>query len=268
MLRRDLKKLECRKEKLIKHLESKEYSKFLDQLDKLDVANRASLFYKEFFKSFKSKSSNIAGVIKNKSGEFSKCEKEFLDNWRDFYAELFSNDPQISEENHSKNVKNPPVPSLDSPPEFEEFHNILFSLPKNKAPGLDELRVEEFLYLSEEALHILHKIIVIFWKLKSVPPTLKICILVPLLKDVNGDIHDCRNYRPIALMSNLLKLYQSILNARLIEFLEKTKYFHDEQHGFRKMRSIEDCHLLLKEIVNSYKYKKGPRGGTAGPRSL
>ena len=43
---------------------------------KLDVANRASLFYNEYFKSFKSKSSNIAGVIKNKSGEFSKCEKE------------------------------------------------------------------------------------------------------------------------------------------------------------------------------------------------
>ena len=130
------------------------------------------------------------------------------------------------------------------------------------------MRVEEFLCLSDEALQILHKIIVIFWKLKSVPPTLKICILVPLLKDVNGDIHDCGNYRPIALMSNLLKLYQSILNTRLIEFLEKTKYFHDEQHGFRKMRSIEDCHLLLKEIVNSYKYKKGPRGGTAGPRPL
>ena len=69
-------------------------------------------------------------------------------------------------------------------------------------------------------------------------------------------------------MSNILKLYQSILNSRLIDFLEKKNYFHDEQHGFRKMRSIEDCHMLLKEIVNSYKYKKGPRGGTAGPRPL
>ncbi len=75
ILRKKLKCLESQKEKLIKDLESKEYSKFLDQLDKLDVANRASLFYNEYFKSFKSKSSNISGVIKDKSGVFSKCEQ-------------------------------------------------------------------------------------------------------------------------------------------------------------------------------------------------
>ena len=58
-----------------------------------------------------------------------------------------------------------------------------------------------------------------------------------------------------------MKIYQSILNSRLTTFLEKTEYFHDEQSGFRKNRSIMDCHLILKEIWNSRKHKIGLRGG-------
>ena len=50
MLRVNLKALESRKEKLIKDLDRKEYTKFLDQLDELDTANRARLFYNEYFK--------------------------------------------------------------------------------------------------------------------------------------------------------------------------------------------------------------------------
>ena len=90
---------------------------------------------------------------------------------------------------------------------------------------------------------------------------MKTCILVPLLKDFKGDIHDPSNFRPIALMCTLLKLYQSILNERLCRFLEDTGFFHDEQSGFRKSRSIMDCHLILKEVWNSRKHKIGPRGG-------
>ena len=64
-------------------------------------------------------------------------------------------------------------------------------------------------------------------------------------------------------MSTLLKLYQSILNSRLVSYLETIGFFHDEQSGF-----IMDCHFLLKELLNSRQDRVGPCGGRSTAPTL
>ena len=46
---------------------------------------------------------------------------------------------------------------------------------------------------------------------------LKNILIKPILKDRDGDLHDAGNFRPIALLSQLFKLYEAVLNWRLIE---------------------------------------------------
>ena len=53
------------------------------------------------------------------------------------------------------------------------------------------------------------------------PTTLKKIIIVPLLKDSDGDVHAPGNHRPIALLSHFLKLYETILNNRLGSYVEQ-----------------------------------------------
>ena len=53
---------------------------------------------------------------------------------------------------------------------------------------------------------VLGKLLELFWHLEKVPAILKKTILVPLLKDSDGDVHDPANYRPIALCSNFSNL--------------------------------------------------------------
>ena len=88
-------------------------------------------------------------------------------------------------------------------------------MPKSKAPGHDEIRPKEILALSEPALKVLHSFLLAFWRVGKVPESLKICILVPFLKDSDGDNHDPSNFRPIALIPFLTKIYQSIILRRL-----------------------------------------------------
>ena len=146
-----------------------------------------------------------------------------MDHWIEFYTNLYTNNfkSEHSEPfSDKKSVNDKVTPSdlynINREISFDEFEQILEKLPK--------VVLEDFLCLNNSARHTLHKLIHIFWHLEKVPPEMKTCILVPLLKDFKGDIHDPSNFRPIALMCTLLKLYQSILNERLCRFLEDTGF--------------------------------------------
>ena len=248
------------------HLIKTEDVKLLDKLEKKDFTTRTKTLAKKLAE--QRGQDNFLGVVKNVDGVHSKNHDEFLRYWYEFYELLYKNDPNFDATNLEGDPGDPilePLVSenqhiLNDPISYDEFMSTLTSLTKNKAPGEDGLILEEILSLDNAGLKTLHKLVKIFWILEKVPGEMKICVLVPLLK--KGDIHDPANYRPIALMSTLLKLYQYILNSRLVNFLEVTGFFHDEQSGFRKGRSIMDCHLLLSEVLNSRQGATGARGGT------
>ena len=202
--------------------------------------------------------------MKNREGKESENADEYLAYWTDFWEDLYTE--------NKGNIKFLPLgkkelfengpESLNKEPSLEELTTVLKNAAKNKAPGQDCIRVEEVcLLLNSKALKILHNLFLIFWNLEKIPASLKIMTLVPLLKDPEKDNADPSNFRPIALMSNLLKIYQSILNRRVIDFLESNKYLADGQFGFRSQRSILDAHLVFNEVFSSVNSKVGPRGG-------
>ena len=92
---------------------------------------------------------------------------------------------------------------------------------------------------------------------------MKISVIIPFLKDDADDNSDPSNYRPIALLSTVLKVYQNIIFNRISQYLHDNSLLVDEQYGFRSNRSTIDCHYLMNEIINTHKFKKGPRGGYA-----
>ena len=63
-----------------------------------------------------------------------------------------------------------------------------------------------------------------------------------------GDVHDPGKYRGITLLSQVLKLLEGVLDARIrIRVLEGD--FAEEQQGFRKGRGTSDGMYVLRQMV-------------------
>ena len=62
---------------------------------------------------------------------------------------------------------------------------------------------------------------------------------------------DPHAYRPISLTSHSSKLYERILNNRLVEYLEKNNVIPNNQAGFQKFRSVQDHITYLVEHMRS-----------------
>jgi hypothetical protein len=79
-------------------------------------------------------------------------------------------------------------------------------------------------------------------------------IIIPLVKDKTGDISEVNNYRPIALVTATSKVFECILLDKLQQYLESS----DNQFGFKKKHSTDQCIYVLKWIVQYYKNHNSP----------
>ena len=67
------------------------------------------------------------------------------------------------------------------------------------------------------------------------PTILKIAKVVPIFK--KGDIEEINNYRPIALLPTMSKIWEKLLNTQLQEKLDELDVIINDQYGFRKNHS-------------------------------
>ena len=77
------------------------------------------------------------------------------------------------------------------------------------------------------------------------PDVLKIACIVPLYK--GGEKNESTNYRPISLLPLFGKIFEKIIESRLVKFFDKKKIITPHQFGFRKYYSTE---LAVTEIQN------------------
>ena len=68
-----------------------------------------------------------------------------------------------------------------------------------------------------------------------IPPRLKKSIITPIHKGDSRAV--TANYRPIALTSHIIKMFEKILRRHVVKFMNENNLFNDNQHGFRSGRS-------------------------------
>ena len=56
--------------------------------------------------------------------------------------------------------------------------------------------------------------------------------MVPVSKNV-GERYTAKNYCPVSLLSVVSKVFQKLVNNRIVDHLEKCGCFSDYQYGFR-----------------------------------
>src|SRR5271156_12170 len=89
------------------------------------------------------------------------------------------------------------------------------------------------------------------WHQGEVPWQWKVGKIV-LLAKLGRSLKTLKGWRPICLLSCLIKLFESMINGRLLWWLERSGQFYQAQNGFRWKRSTHDClHALSATIRNS-----------------
>ena len=174
------------------------------------------------------------GTIKDRNGIDLTEAEGIKKRWQEYTEELYKKDLH-DPDNHDG------VTTHLEPDIVEcEVKWALGSITTNKASGGDEIPVELFQILKDDAVKVLHSICQQIWKTQQCPQDWKRSVFIPITK--KGNAKECSNYCTIALISHASKLMLKILLARPQLYMNCE--FPDVYAGFRKGRGIRD------QIVN------------------
>jgi ribonuclease HI/exonuclease III len=132
---------------------------------------------------------------------------------------------------------------------FDEFYEILQSFSSNNsAVGSDGISYQLLYNLPNKWKQLLFSFFQKCWIDESLPTAWKESIIVPILKQ-GKPRSALDSYRPVALTSHVSKLFEKIVQRRLIHFCDKNDIIPIEQAGFRRGRCTVDhlvkltCHI-------------------------
>ena len=76
----------------------------------------------------------------------------------------------------------------------------------------------------------------------------KVSSVVPVFKNV-GERSTAKNYCPLSVLSVVSKVFEKLVNNRIVDHLEKCGLFSDFQYGFRSSRSTADLLTVVSDRI-------------------
>ena len=80
--------------------------------------------------------------------------------------------------------------------------------------------------------------------------------MVPVFKNV-GERTTVKNYCPANLLFVVSKVFEKLLNNRILDYLENFGLSSDSQHGFRSSRSSTDCLIAASDRIAKTSNRSG-----------
>ena len=75
--------------------------------------------------------------------------------------------------------------------------------------------------------------------------------MVPLFKNV-GERSTVKNNHPVSLLSLVTKVFEKLVNNRIVDHLEKCGLFSDFHYGFRSSRSTADLLTVVSDFNRAF----------------
>ena len=146
--------------------------------------------------------------------------------------------------------------TLNAPITEEEICTHIRNLKNAKSPSPSDLIINEYIKSTETLFlpiyrHLFNSVL----NTGHLPESWLEGYIIPIYKNKGGrDQPD--NYRPITILSCLGKLFTSILNSRINNFLEEFDLLNENQAGFRAGYSTTDHIFLLHSLIEIMKHSK------------
>lgn len=178
--------------------------------------------------------------------------------WREYYKELLNSNNDIvnklyvlnefDKDNYCSNIS---YECIFKPADVEA---AVKSLKKGKAPGKDTLSSEHIIFSHERLYVILCILLNCCISHGYLPIRLLDAVIVPVIKNKKGDITDMNNYRPIALVCIISKIFELMI----LNYCEDLLGTSSNQFGFKTKSSTDLCIFTLKQVVESYRASNSP----------
>ena len=133
-----------------------------------------------------------------------------------------------------------------SPLTEHECTKIIINLKVTKT-GIDSMPVSIFKKIADLIAPILCMLINLSFDMGVVPNCLKVARITPIYK--KGDKTKPTNYRPIASLPMICKVYERSMANRLISYFDRFSIISLSQFGFQKNKSTTDAILHLLEFI-------------------
>ena len=125
---------------------------------------------------------------------------------------------------------------------------VITNLDSSKASGLDCIPVVVLKNCEPELSYIIAKRFNKCLKESCFPDFWKVSSVVPVFKNV-GERSTAKNYRPVSLLSVVSKVFEKLVNNRMVDHQEKCGLFSDFQYGFRSSRSTADLLTVVSDTI-------------------
>ena len=180
----------------------------------------------------KSKTKSKVGPLYNAVNQLTNNSKEMAELLSKQYTTVFSTPMGTT------NIPKTPLSN-------SKIYNVIFS-ETDMVAVIDELKISSAAgpdgfpaILLKTCKDILAIPLTLFWRKclndGYIPPSLKRSLITPHHKGDSRAIP--ANYRPIALTSHIIKLFEKILRKHIVKHINDNNLFNKNQHGFRAGRS-------------------------------
>ena len=113
---------------------------------------------------------------------------------------------------------------------------VMTNLDSRKASGPDCISVVVVKNYKPKLLYILAEVFNMCLKESCFPDCWKMCSIFPVSKNVE-EMSKAKNYRSVSRLSVGIKVYEKLVNNRLVDYLEKCGLVSYSQYDFRSARS-------------------------------
>ncbi|UYV65222.1 hypothetical protein LAZ67_3003636 [Cordylochernes scorpioides] len=238
---------------LTKYIKS---NKDLDRLEYVKTRNKYTSIFnnkkKKYFCEIQEKLNNTYD-----SSEFWKTIARFrkrnytqgnisISDWQEFYNKLLDTESIPDYEPVTMTFLNTDN-ELTKCITLNEISKEISRIRHGKAAGFDDIMNEAIKALPKDCLISLKDIFNRILRMSEFPTTWLKSVIQPIFK--NGDPDDPSNYRGIALLSNIAKLFTSILKSRLGSWIERRNIVPENQAGFRAGHSCQDHIFTLLSLI-------------------
>ena len=128
---------------------------------------------------------------------------------------------------------------------IDELQEVLNKLKDRKVEDTSHIIIEMIKHAGLPFLEVLLQMYNSILETGNTPPNWHVIIFRMLPK--NGDLTDVNNWRPIAVLPILYKIFSKLVYSRIHQILESNQ--SDDQFVFRKDRRIDDVFGILENIV-------------------
>jgi len=191
-----------------------------------------SKYFFAYAKKF-SKIKTKIGPLLNENNQYTASSQEMANILKTQYDSVFSS--PLTSSVYSEDAKHAIEHLIDVEFTATDFQKAIDELSINSSSGPDGVPA----ILLKKCKTELSGPLATLWRdlldFGITPAILKLGHIIPIHKGDHRGL--AQNYRPIALTSHLIKLFEKVLRNKIVQYLEENNLLNNSQHGFRQRRS-------------------------------